>query len=543
MPKKLRKIFIILTPFILLLVALTISLIPDFYRISITPAGKTYTLLHNHLTDYYYYLSLMHQGFEGNWLLTSRVTSENFQPVFAQTFFALLGNLARVFHVSLTATYFISRIAFGGILMLAVLFLVRKIFRNKYYRIFACLMVFFSTGFWAVSITNGKFIIHQFLTFWTRMDPMLRTTYLPHHVFSTALGILSVVFLSEALERSDLKKVIVAGLCGFLAGFIYFASMINIFGGMLVSFIIFLLPAIITKSSVPFKLKIFRIFLFFLYFLLSGLSFVYLFQLSRTTFPWSSYNSVTGSFVFDVTLVDYIASLGPTFLLALLGLKSIISGKGWLPKLLLGWAIFPFAGLFFISRIYWQFANAYYLEAASYIPLGILSVYGLDVIKNKVSGKKKGVILILTAVLAVYFSIPLYSSVRQEMQKNGPYYYNIYISNEVLAGISWLDLYTPAKSVVLSGGDFGSIIPAYTHNRVVYGHKAGTYNAIEKIQDVNLFFSQKDKNLAWQILRRYGVSYVFYAADTDPPGKEFIESLPLSKVFENNAVIIYKTNK
>lgn len=522
---------------ILLLGALIISIIPDFYRISITPAGKTYTLLHNHLTDYYYYLSLMRQGFEGNWLLTTRMTPETFQPVFAQTFFALLGNLARVFHVSLPVTYLVSRIVTGVILMLVVLLLVRKIFKNRYYRIFACLMVFFSTGFWTVSSVSGKLSVNQFLTFWTRMDPILRTTYLPHHVISTALGILSIVLLSEALERSDLKKVIPAGICGFLAGFIYFASMINILGGVVIAFMTFLCVSFIKKQKgVPGKT-----FFFLIYFGISVLSFAYLLVLAKTTFPWSSYANAGERFTFGFFVSEYIGALGPALLLALLGIGTVIRGKSWLPKLLLGWAIFPFAGLLIINKIYWQFADIYYLEAASYIPLGILAVYGWKVLEQRIFHKIKGSAVIFAVILILYFIPPLVFSFQKEISRYSPYLYNIYIPDEILAGIRWLDINTPAQSVVLAGGYFGSIIPAFTHNRVVYGHPASTFNAIEKMQDLLLFFSQKDKNLAGEILKKYGVSYVFYAADTDPPGNDFIKSLPLTEVFENNSVKIYKT--
>lgn len=582
----LKKTFIILAPFILLLGALSISLIPDFYRISITPPGKTYTMLHNHLTDYFYYLSLMHQGYEGKWLTTSRMTPEDFQPALAQTFFALLGNLARMLNISLPETYFISRIIFGIILMLSVIFLIRRIYENPKSRILAGFLVFFSTGFWTVSNHFGKLSIDQFLSFWTRMNPVLRTTYLPHHVLSTALGILSVVFLSDALKKEDFKKVILAGFCGFMAGFIYFASMINIFGGIIVSFAVFVLPKVITKNGGTVRLKVKPISIFFLYFFLCGLSFLYLWALTRTTFPWSSYTSPVGSFVFGLTIVSFAASLGPTFILTLLGIKQIASEEKWLPKLLLGWVVFPFIGIAVISRIYWRFADAYYLEAASYIPLGILAVYGIEFLREKILRhefrdilfrvlslafpsrsihlalgplaratrsnmkvgethvvKKKITAFVLLIILTAYFSVPIISSVRAEMQKNGPYYYNIYIPDEIMDGIKWLDNNTKKESVVLTGADFGSIIPAYTHNRVVYGHGSGTYNIREKRQDLILFFQQKKPIQAKEILQRYNVAYVFYTVDTDKPAKDFISVLPLESVFENNSVKIFKVTK
>ncbi|MBI3379686.1 hypothetical protein HY029_02955 [Candidatus Gottesmanbacteria bacterium] len=532
---KLKTIFIYLTPFILLVIALFISIGPDFYRLRITPAGKTFPLVHNHITDYYYYLSLMHQGYEGNWLLTSRMTPEEFKPVFAQTFFALLGHIARVFHLSLVTVYFISRIVSAVLLMLVVILVVRKLFEKKRHIILACLLVFFSTSFWTISYSSGHFSISQFLSFWTRMDTILRTTYLPHHILSTTLGLLSIWFLGESLDKRGIKNTILAGICGSLGGFIYFASMANIIGGVAIAFIIFFIPIVMRQ-------KRFLTFLphFFIYFAICSMAFFYLLGLARTTFPWSTYTTAGERFTFGFFVREYIGGLGPTLILTILGIPAILSDKKWLPKLLFGWVIFPFIGLLFISRIFWQFADIYYLEAASYIPLGILSVYGWKTLEVKVFKKIRGSSVILTIVLLLYFVPPIITSFQTELARYSPYYYNLYIPNEALDGIKWLDTYTPKESVVLAGGYFGAIIPAFSHDRVVYGHPANTYRSAEKSETVNLFFAQNDVNKAAQIIKRYNVSYIFYGPDTDPPNEKFLNGLGISQAYVNNIIKIFK---
>lgn len=536
---KFRKTIIILTPFILLLLALVISIIPDLYRLSITPTGKTFPLIHNHITDYYYYLSLMHQGYEGNWLLTSRMTPENFPPVFAQTFFVILGQLSRIGNISLVSIYFLSRVIFAILLMLTVINIIKTFFKSNKHIILASFLVFFSTGFWTITNTSGQLSINQFLTFWTRMDPILRTTYLPHHLASTILGFFSLILLSQGLDKSNIKKIILAGVSGLLAGLIYFASMVNILGGVAIIFLAFLCISLIKKPRQTFG----KIPPFLIYFGISLLSFLYLLGLARTIFPWSTYTTAGEKFTFGFFVSEYIGALGPTLMLSLLGVGFILKGKTWLPKFLLGWAIFPFVGLLFINKIYWQFADIYYLEAATYIPLGILSAYGWKVLEQRIFQKIKGSAVIFAIILLIYFIPPIVFSFQKELSRFTPYYYNHYIPNEVLDGIKWLDTYTPKESVVLAGGYFGSIIPAYSHNRVVYGHPANTYKAAVKSQETDLFFSQKDASLSAEILRKYNVSYVFYALDNDPPSREFIQSLRLRGVFENNIVKIFKIDK
>lgn len=522
-----------------LIIALLLSIIPDIYRISITSKDTTFPLIHNNAPDYFYYLSLMHQGWEGKWFLTTRMTPEKFPSVLAQTFFALLGHIAKIAKISLPLTYFLSRIILGATLLLTIIFLAKKLFQKETSIITACLFAFFGTGFWTLTI-------NKFLAFWTRLDPVLRTTYLPHHLLSTALAILSIIFLSKALDKKNVKKAILAGIFGLLSGLVYFATMINILGGVGIAIGLKLINNIYTfllkTGDTREKLDILRtvinnITCFFYYFLLSFLSLAYLLYLAKTTFPWSTYNKAGEGFTFFFTLWEYVANLGPTFLLTLLGLPLILKKPSWLVFILFGWLAFPFFGIFKLNKMFPQFANVYFLEATSHIPAGILAVYGLKTIKKLLLKKLSFAIVIL---LFLYFIPPTIWSIKNESKRLSINAYNNYLPKEMIEGIKWLDYYTPKESIVLAGGYLGNIIPAYTHNRVVYGHPANTFNSAQKHADIIVFFSQKDKEAVLNILKKHKVSYVFFSLDTDPPKEEFIQYLNLEKIYENEKVKIFK---
>src|SRR4030042_2431864 len=109
MTKKIFRSFFLI-PVLLSLLAIILSVTPDILRVRNAYPDTTFPLIHNNAPDYFYYLSLMRQGYDGRILLTSRMTPEGFPPVFPPTFFALLGHLPRLSGLSLYHIYFLSRI-------------------------------------------------------------------------------------------------------------------------------------------------------------------------------------------------------------------------------------------------------------------------------------------------------------------------------------------------------------------------------------------------------------------------------------------------
>lgn len=535
--------------------AVIISILPDIYRLAVIPANTTFPLIHNNAQDYFYYLSLTQQGFEGQWFLTTYMTPERFPRAFAQTFFALLGQVSRITHISNVWLYFISRIVLGFTLLITCVYLAKKLYTPAILSFdisLACLFTAFGTGFWTATANPVKIV--SYLSFWTRLNPILRTTYLPHHLFSTIFGLLSIILLAQAINRNSIKVAIISGLLALASSFVYFATMINIIGGFIIAFFIHGVSEMVKKIKEKRQKSIVTLpYLFFrnrkslpslfIYFSLSSISLIYLLYLSRTTFPWSTYDKVgQQGFTFHIFFWHYIGALGPLFFLTLLGIPLLFTSDSLLGLILLGWTIFPFIGIFFLSEIFPQYGNVYFLEATSYIPIGILAVFGIIKLKSWLR-KYQTLTNIFILLIIVYFIPPVVSSLQRELKTFPTNYYNKYIPNQIFDGINWLSGNTKKEEVVLSGGFFGNIIPAYTHNRVVYGHPANTYDSAQKSTDVNLFFSQKDPEIALDILQKYNVSYVFFSLDTDSPNDDYTNLLKLEKVFENDKVKIYRTDR
>ncbi|OGG21949.1 hypothetical protein A3D03_03045 [Candidatus Gottesmanbacteria bacterium RIFCSPHIGHO2_02_FULL_40_13] len=588
-----RGKLVYLIVFLLALTAVLISIIPDLILLKRTPADTIFPLIHNHPEDYYYYLSLMRQGYDGHWLLTSYMTPENFSPAFVHTFYALTGHMAKWFNLTIVNVYFLSRIILGFLLILSSFFLAHKIFGSKKYFIRACIFLLINNGFWLIGFNNKQMDFHQYLSFWTRLDPVMRITYIPHHLFSTILAVWSVYFLSQALEKKLLRHCLLAGLLGFFAGFVYFATMLNLLGGLGMAVLMVSIYKIYLsydyiklkylsragdakekkqprggmlfehahgldpdvtsgefgrcakKSYRPQRLRqdsFYKIMLIAIYVILSGLSLIYLFYLSRTGFPWSGYNQVAEKFTFSFRLWEYILSLGPFFMLMLFGFKLIVKKLSVLSLMLLGWAIFPIPGIPLFRFFLPDLGDVYFLETATYIPIGILAGFGLMNLEIIFAKRLKIISALILIIVVIYSLIPFYFSIMSQSHQWTTYPYNIYLPREVVEAFKWLDENSPDKSIVLAGGFLGNVLPAYTHNKVVYGHPANTYAPAQKMEDAYRVFSPQNDTDAPAILKKYSVSYLFYSRDTDPPRQDLIEKWHLQKVFSSSSTSIYEKN-
>lgn len=511
---------------VLILITLLLSIIPDVYRIYITPKGTTFPLIHNRPEDYFGYLGYMRTGVEGEWIVTNRVSSEHFQPKFVYTLFVIGGIIGKITQIELPWIYFAARVIFGGLLLYISYITICNLYKQSRSRIIAILLVCFSTGFWYIGVDNGRIFIGQFLTFWTHFDPVARVTFLPHHLLATLLGLYSLIVLNKAITSSSKRHLIQSGFIGMLAGFNYHGAMSNIIGsiGLL----------LLSKKKERFY--------FVIYILISVTALLYIFYLSHTVWPYTISNNLAGKFTFPVRLGDYIGVLGPTFFLTIIGLRQIIFSNNELAKILLVWALFPFVGIFLVEKIFPQWGNMPYLEATSYIPFGILAVFGIQEIGNLFKTHAKSAMIIILVILMMYFIPPWVDSLSESFTAIPINFYNRYIPNQIIDGMKWLDKNSQYQSTVLSGGFFGAIIQAYSHNYTVYGDDINTYKASEKSADMIRFFAQRDPQAALEILKKYDVKYVFYSMDTDAPSVEFISKLPLTQVYTNSRVTIFQVN-
>ena len=524
---------------VLILGTVLLSILPDLHHLRIASPGSTYPLLHNYVHDYYGYLSEMKDGYDGKWLVSYRGTAEHNRPIFIYTFFIVLGKFARILNLSLPLTYFIARIVFGIGLLLSSLWLISKIFKSHLLRLTALFLVAESSGFWKLGSDNNLFNVRQYIEFWTHYDPINRTTFLPHHLISHMFGVFTIGLVAEAIVNRKVWYAVLAGILGVLAAISYHGTMTNILG----TWGIFLPFWLIFTRNQTLKKRLTSVYIFTVFAVFTSLSLLYMLSLAYTVWPWTINSDLAGRLSFNISFREYVGVLGPTFILSLIGIPIILKSPMLLPKFLLCWSLFPFLGIFYLTRIFPQWSNQPYMEATSYIPFAILSVFGLQSVSEIIPRLKRLVYAVILLLLTIYFVPAHITSILRNIDARNPNMYTDYLPNNQMEGFVWLDKNTPEGSIVLAGGFTSAPLIAFTHNYVVYMDNVTTFRSGEKMSDLLLFFSQKNPIEGRAILQKYNIDYVFFSYDTDLPEDDFIKALPLTERFRKDRVVIYSVEK
>ena len=503
------------------ILAIVASIFPTLYKAYTAPPGTIYTLEHNHLNDYYYYLSLMRQGYEGNWLLTSRTTPEKFPPIFVQTFFAALGRIAALTGGDLPLTYTLARVVIGFVLLVVIYALRRATLDGRRAVYFCCFLAFFGTAFWYVA--NGQMI--TWLAFWTEFDAFYRATFLPHHLMATTCIILSILSLWQLKKGGSYLAAFFFILFGVLAGISNPATLVNYIIVLFVASLFMFISKTAEERVWP-TLGVGLV--------AFSLTTLYFLGVENSTFPWTTYRDLTTLISYPMSLPNYILGMGPGAILALLGIRYFVQKRSNLIKnIMLSWAIVPFFTAKLLPALV-SLPNAHFLQVAHFIPLSIIGGAGLASIQRKIAQ------VAVTILLILYFIPPWFHNIRLEMYRYARLTYNVYVPQEVFAAFGYLNEKSPQESVVVSGKFLGGMIPAFTHNRSVLGHPANTYNMADKEHDVDLFYRQNDPVFARQFLAKYTVSYVVYYFDSPSVINEFVQALGLKRVYQNPRIEIYE---
>lgn len=535
---------------------IALSFSQTYYDLRHVPNGFVFPLVHNHSEDYYYYLHLMAQGYSGQLTATSWLQPEIFPPRLVNTLFTFLGFLAGITGVSLPVMYTLGRVTGGILLYLGIVILVRITFPNSpYKRIMALILAVFGGIFWEYK--NGQFTLPYLIQFWTELDPLVRFSFIPSHLYSKAFMVftLAAIFSRATYKIKIWFVLVLTFLCGMSSPVVF-----SIFIPALCFFILF---EIIFQSYVRHKLVIPKVIIPAGLSILSALIVsLYHYILMRDVFPWNSYSDWEKFNYFVVTLPQFIAVLGPVFVISIFGFGNAI--KTTTGRLYLSWIASGFLTLFVVSK-FLPLATNRFLSGYLFIPSAIIAVWGIENISSVISHIFQKLILMmngnrntkyrqksrfyqqLTAavlmLIIVIYSVPGYLA---SMQLHERYWQNdcrrweICPPQQLYDGVVWLShqFKTGGQTVILTRFAMGGLVAAITGQRVVAAHNVITYDSPGKNSELSAFFSFQNTDLARTILSKYHVAYVLSEVWGDNP--EFMEKIGLQPVFINSDVRIYK---
>lgn len=501
------------------------------YRLEV-PKGFIYLYVHNYVEDYYYYLHIMRQGFDGNWLATSRLTSELFSPRFINPFFLLLGHVARVSSLSLPTIYTLARVSGNIVLLVLCFIIIHFVFpleRSK--RILALLLVIFGTSWWG--IVNGKVILPKLVLNWTELDALFRWSYIPHHLWSKVYMVGALIALVKFL--TDQKRIFWVYLyitCVIAMGFTSPVAIVTFVGILFLSCIFLLIG--FGKQTPSLVGKFIRLSL--IGFGICVVIAIYHRFIEHEVFPWSSYLEWE-KVHYDISIWDYIISLGPLFLLFCIAIQAMIR-RNILGVVLVSWGISGFILLFFLSP-FLPLSNIRFLEGYQFIPIAIGAVIGIEIISailsKRLSIPKKRIIWCAYLLLIVYFVIGLYASFAQQVLyiKMNKFNTQVYIPRDLWDLLSFINIYTPRESIVVAPYAISTMIPAFTSARVIAGHPMMTYRYNDKRLIVDRYYETGDTK---PIIPLIGMSKVYIVIQKPVEQSQFNMAI---RVYENSTYAVF----
>ena len=517
---------------LLIILILFLSYSPLLYHLKASPAGKVFSFSTGYPPDFLANLAVVQEGYLGDLVTTSKNSSTiPSPPIFNKMECILIGHLARIFKLRPEIFFHLARFFLSLSLLLTSYYLLFFVFKKSWQRLTGFILILFSTQ---IDLNFLPLIKHELLiNYWTPLHFNQRFSYYPHYLFSFLFLLWAILFLARALKEKKRKFLVLAVFFGFLSSFVHPPPMLLLY---------LCLPFYLALKFLSQKKKKSSLFnwswIIFCVFIFAAVSSLPLFYLKTTvqTPLLARVLQVEKQFSLPLSPLEIILGIGPTFFLSLLGLKKVLQSDNDLLLLLLPTPLVLLLGFFYITKIL-GLANARFLQSPFFIFLGILSVLGIQSLK-KHAGKK---FVIFFSLLTIFFSttgLNFALKMKTYAFRDSPF---VYIDQEVMSAIDWLEENTDQKEIVLSSYETGTLIIAYSGNRVFASTFVLLTDRAEIQPELISFFKQNfSAEEATAFLKKRKISYVLFGPEEEKLTGEQDLSYPFLKlIFENKKVKIY----
>lgn len=495
---------------VVIVIFVVLSFLETFLYAIQTPTKTVYSFLHNYPEDYFYYLHLMRQGYDGQWLSTTRMTPEVFTPQLVAIFFIVLGKVALIFPLGMDALYTIARVTGAVTLMGCIYGVIRRVFPDLRYRIGA-LVITLSATFWPDWGQNGVHV-PSLIRVWTELDPLMRLSFIPHHLWSKIFFLLLLLLLTDSVKkqsrslRDRLLPMIFAVMMTIIMGFISPVILITYVSTIGIWLGIEIVMSFIKKRTMNTQTLLLGV----ISMGVAGIVALYHQSLAHSSFPWTTYAPPwEQGGLLAVSVRAYIQSFGPVLWVALLG-AVVGFGTNTISRMLVCWVIVGWVFLFVIGP-FLPLSNSRYLAGYQWIALGILATQGLLWIERTYKRKST---LTLLVIIVIVLSVPSwYVSVSASLRKMESKIDNpqVYIPIDIQKAFMYLNSIPSKDSCVVASSDWvDTMVPSYTSCRSVSGHRLMTWQNESKMTDMNTFLFSSDTPLVRkkELLLLYRVSHV-----------------------------------
>ncbi|MBA7492178.1 hypothetical protein ES702_02727 [subsurface metagenome] len=501
--------------------AVILANIPVFWGYLNQPEGFVFSSVGR--DDEYVYLSWIGQAKQGQWVFDNPYTTERHRRLYLNPLFLFLGKIASAFSLSPFLVFNLSRLVFGFLTLLVIYQFLSYFIKDLDLRFFTFLVICFSGGFGFLEIFNRKsdWLFYNLWVSRKTNEGLTFTSLLfyPQSTVSVAL-MLSYFLVQFRILKEPKVWLFVLGMC--LGNLLILIHPYDIVILVLVPLVFLLLQQSEKRRWLYFFILNLTLFPSTLYtFLISQLDPVYK--------AWTHVPQISPPLFHFFLLYGFLAILAGLQVFSYLGQRK----RGRL-AFLAGWfLLLPFLvklPVFFQRRL---------IEGA-HIPISILASFFLFKILKKF---KRSYLFFLLSIVFLSLHNIYWLNCKIDLLKNDPRGY-YFLSREKILALSWLDKQFTNRNV-LAIPDDGLIIPAFTDNKVYWGHWANTPDSIKKGEVLTSFLDKNTSDFRRvDFLKKEEVDYFFFKKDKTSPVKaeifDPIKKTYLKSIFENKEVIIFE---
>lgn len=457
------------------------------------------------------YLAKMQQGQAGEWLFKLPYTSNPGEGVFLFTYYLFLGHIAGILQVANIWIFHLARL-----INAVFLFYVLKVFLEDYFdrdwSFYTLGILSFGSGLgWLVLAAgwiNSDFLIPE-------MYPFLASFANPH--FPLALGLMMLILrlTFESTARHAWIQLLLITLLLIIQPFCA-VIVISISGFML-----------LLKWKDTNRLKIINLLSLIIPTSIFGWYLISIFSSNPAIQNWNSQNITPSPPFWDLLL-----ALAPMLLPALYGVYKIIKIKESKFYPFIIWLGIALTVAYLPLNLQRRFL------IGLYIPICILGVQGLlylaQITLPKVITLKKVIIATALPSNLLFMGLAIYAVANYDpllVMKKG-----------VWNSFSWVNKNLTDDHIILTIPEYGLFLPAYTNQRVIYGHPFETSNAPENLSNVEQYFLEMSAPESYAYAIAEGVDNILIDGDNPMIAKYSLHS-KYSLIYENDDVKIFQVKK
>jgi len=521
---------------LLVFVSANFQLIKSYHN---TPAGTKYFGAVGFFFDYYQFLSWMKDGTGGRILIASRYIPDIEKPVLLHPFFPAVGLIATFLHLPLFISYHLVKNINLMIFLVSLYFLAKSIFSTSRLRWMAYLLLLFSTGFPKIVFRGSLIALEPLIPFWKTFYTLEKFDYPPHHLLADALFIFLIILIIKTI-----KSKVTPGVAEWIhpedSSRGTPLGWLTIFGIAIISILLTLL----NPATAVFLLGILGILLVYLFFakrldkkegeIFGRYRWIYLviiifvlpiliynYGIFQTGNPWKYFYLGERYGRYDVSFASYILSGGPLLLSGLLSF--VFWSRFKLAEKILGlWLVLP-PLMFFQAGKLLPFSMSRVFALNLYIPAALLTAFLWEQLQPPQGspfghpwgerwGKMIKSILLLFLIASLFLGGIF--SVQDIFKRQYVNYYNVFLPNDLIAAIAYINSHTRTNSTILAGENISNLIPAFLDNHVVLGREDVWAN-YEQIKNKvsRIFLRETEDGQIISQLKDWRVQYLIFGLD------------------------------